>query len=522
VAQGSVSSAGDGLSDTAIRALKNSSYAIIEFAWPVVVALVVTPVVVKGLGPSAFGVLSLVAVTLGLFGLLDLGIGGAAMRAVAEAVELDNREMAARVLGTVVTVYMAIGLVGATIILLLTPLLVSRLLSIPNELQPAATIAFCVSAAGFPVTLIMGAFASVPKAVQRFDLSTRVAVVVSTIGPLATVALVTSGYGLPAIAAASLVTNAVAAVVYYRVARHLLGIRRLPLGVDMSILRPLARFGGWFITASIGVTILYQLDKLLLGSLLSVAAVTYYVVPGSLANRIQGAVGAATQIVFPASSALFVRGRRDSLVRLYRDGTRLTFLLTGALGIPMAVFAEPFLRHWLGGDFADRSSSVMVMLVVTYSLLALTGVAWGLGFGSGRAKVNALFVVGMGALDVGLLLVLVRPYDITGAALAYLTSAAIGAPSLISYIERSVIGLSGREFLAQYARVLPAVGVQVAAALVLRVMAVNLLSTLALMAATALMLPVLYLLLGLATPGDRALVGRLMRRVRQLRRSRSR
>ena len=503
-------------SGAAWRAVTNSSYALVEFALPIAVALVVTPVVVEGLGPSAFGVLSLVAVTLGLFGLLDLGIGGAAMRAVAQHVEQGDLDSAARVLGTVVTTLLCIGLVGAAVIAMVTPFLVSQLLSIPTELQSDARIAFYVSAIGFPVILIVGAFASVPKAVQRFDLSTRVAVVFSTVGPLATVALVVSGQGLPAIATASLAINVVAGIVYYRLSRRLLGGRRFRMGIDTALLRGLARFGGWFIVASLGVTILYQVDKLLLGSLLSVAAVTYYVVPGSLANRIQGAVGAATQIVFPVSSALFVRGRQGGLVRLYRDGTRLTFLLAAALGVPMAVFAEPFLRYWLSPEFAERSSVVMIMLVGTYMLLGLTGVAWGLGFGSGRAKVNALFAMGMGALDIGLLLVLVGPYGITGAALAYLLSAAIGVPALISYIERNVVGLSGHEFLVQWARVLPAVVLQVVGALLLRVVAVSLVPTIVAMTATAVALPVLYLLLRLATPGDRALldqfIGRLRRR----------
>jgi O-antigen/teichoic acid export membrane protein len=288
------------------------------------------------------------------------------------------------------------------------------------------------------------------------------------------------------------------------------------------LLREMAGFGAWFVAASIGVTVLYQLDKLLLGSLLTVGAVTYYVVPGGLANRIQGAVGAATQIVFPATSALLVRGRRDALVRLYRDGTRLSVLLAAALGVPMAVFADRFLLYWLGADFAERSSLVMVLLTCTYVLLGVTGVAWGLAFGSGRAKVNALAVLGMGAIDVGLLLVLVNPLGLNGAAMAYLLSAAVGAPLLIGYVERVVVGLSGWEFLREYGRVLPAVAMQIVAALALRGVAVGLAATVALMAATAISLPVLYFLLGLATPGDRELLDRVLSRARALLPSRSR
>jgi O-antigen/teichoic acid export membrane protein len=497
--------------------MKNSMYAIIEFAWPIALSLVVTPIVVNGLGADAYGVLALVAVTLGLFGLLDLGIGGAAIRAIAQHHENDDLEGAGRVVGTVVTAYLVIGIVGGAAIVVATPFFVTTFLAIPRDLQPAAAVVFVLSGIGFPVSLIVGAFASIPKAVQRFDRSTRVAVVFSTIGPIMTAVFVLAGLGIPAIAAGGLAMNLAALVVYYRVGHGLIGGVRIPLGIDRALFRELATFGGWFLVASVGVTMLYQVDKLLIGALLGVAAVTYYVVPGNLANRIQGFLGAATQVVFPASSALLTSGRHDALARLYRDGTRLTFLLAMTLGVPMAIFARHFLLHWLGPDFAERSTTVMVLLVGTYVLLGLTGVVWGLGFGAGLAKQNALFAVAMGAIDIALLFVLVGPYGIEGAAFAYLASAALGVPALIVLVERRVVGLTGYEFVRQYARVLPAVAIQAVIGLVLVQAAVNLRLTLATMATTAAALPVLYLLLGLATPGDRELLAQLIARLRRVR-----
>jgi O-antigen/teichoic acid export membrane protein len=501
----------------AYRAMKNSMYAIVEFAWPIALSLVVTPIVVRGLGADAYGVLALVAVTLGLFGLLDLGIGGAAIRAVAQHHGQGDLESAGRVIGTVVTAYLVIGVAGGIAVAAATPFLVSTFLAIPADLQPAATIAFYASAVGFPISLLVGAFASIPKAVQRFDRSTRVAVVFSTIGPVMTAALVVAGLGIPAIAVGSLVMNVAALIVYYRVGRGLLGGAPIPLGIDRGLFRELAMFGGWFLVASVGIAMLYQVDKLLIGALIGVAAVTYYVVPGNLANRIQGFLGAATQVVFPASSALLAAGRHDAMARLYRDGTRLTFLLAMTLGVPMAVFAAPFLRYWLGAEFAAESATVMVVLVATYVLLGLTGVVWGLAFGAGHARTNALFAVGMGTIDIVLLLVLVGPYGIVGAAIAYLVSAALGVPALIWTIERRVVRLRGHEFIRQYARVLPAVALQVVIAFLLLQVAAGLLLTLVAMAATAAVLPVLYLLLGLATPGDRELLGQLIARLRQRR-----
>ena len=496
------------------RAVKNATYGIIEFAWPIIPSLIVTPLLVRGLGDSAFGVLSIMAVAIGFLGLLDLGIGGAAVRTIAQHVEREDLDSAARVLGTAVTTYFLIGIVGGVGLALAVPLLVSTVLSVPVELQQSARLAFYVSAAGFPISLALGAFAAVPKALQRFDMSTRVTLVFATIGPVVTLAMVWGGFGLPGIAIASFFLNLIGGVVYFLVSRRLLRGAPIRLGIDPALLRGLASFAGWYLVASFGVTILYQLDKILVGSFLGVAAITYYVVPGNLANRIQGFMGSATLVVFPVSAALSARGDTALLTRLYRDGTRLTFLLAAAVGVPMALFAEPFLRFWMGADFAAHSAVVMVLLVGTYVLLGLAGIAWGVSFGLGRARINAVFALFMGAVDIGLFLVLVGPYQIVGAAAAYLISAAIGVPIVITYVERKVLQLRGWEWILQYARVLPAVVLQVAAALALHLMAVNLFLTLAAMATTAAALPILYLVLGLATAGDRALIAQMTARLR--------
>ena len=180
----------------------------------------------------------------------------------------------------------------------------------------------------------------------------------------------------------------------------------------------------------------------------------------------------------------------------------------------MAVFAGPFLRYWIGSEFAERSTVPMMLLVATYLCLGLTGVVWGLSFGAGKARINAFFSVGMGIADIGLFLLLVGPYQIVGAAAAYLTSAAIGCPVFIYCVERRVMGLSGFEFLRQYLRVVPVVLLQALLAVGLYQVALNLPATLCAMAATAAALPILYLVLGLATAGDRALLGQLTGRLK--------
>jgi len=191
----------------------------------------------------------------------------------------------------------------------------------------------------------------------------------------------------------------------------------------------------------------------------------------------------------------------------------MIFIVVSMIAIPMAVFADKFLRFWVGPDIASHSSIPMVLLVATYSLLAVTSVPWGIANGSGKAQYNAIFTLLIAAADIGLFLVLIKPFGVTGAAAAYLIAAAVGAPALIAFIERRLLHLSGFEFVKIYWRVGVASVIQGAIAFAARGLAVNLLSTVALMAISALSFFAIYMVLGFTQEGDRRLVSLLLQRL---------
>jgi O-antigen/teichoic acid export membrane protein len=327
-----------------------------------------------------------------------------------------------------------------------------------------------------------------------------------------TLILLAMGEGLLAVVVSGLVLNIIAIPVMYMMARRVLPSLRVLPRFSWAVFRELMTFGTAFLLSSMGVVLLYQADKLLLGSILGVAAVTYYVVPGGLAQRIQGLVAAATSIVFPVSSALFESGDHDALRRLYSEGTRLVYILVVMTAVPMAVFADKFLLYWMGAEIARNSALAMVLLVGTYSILGASAIPWGIANGSGRAGINAFFTLAIAAADIGLFLLWIRPYGVAGAAAAYLVSAAIGVPLLTGFLERRVLGLSGFRG-AQIFLPVAAVGLlQAVVALPLRFGAVNLWATMGLMILSALTFPMGYWVFGLVQDGDRRLVSLLLQR----------
>lgn len=490
----------------AVKAARNSIWSVISFAWPLAISLVVTPFMVHRLGNSLYGVYTLVGITLGFFGIFDLGLGSAATRQVAAYTAKGEPERVNRVISTFLAFYLIVGTIAAVSIMGLSHTFVTKWLTVPADLQKLAITAFLIAGPTFLLTMVNGVFSSLPNALQRYDITTKMGIALSVVMNGTVVALLWLGKGIVELQVAGLAVALCMTPVYVAVARRLIPTLRVRPHYDRPMLRELFSFGGWFLLSSVGVLLLYQLDKLLLGRLMGVAAVTFYVVPSGLARQVQGLASAATNVIFPMSAELFETERHDALAKLYLEGTRIVHILVTIVAVPLAVFADKFLRHWMGAEFASRSSLAMVLLVITYYLLASTSSAWGIANGSGHVKINALYVVGMATADLALFFVLVPMFGVAGAAASYLVAAVVGAPVLIATIERRILGMSGFEFVKVWWRIGVTGAAQIAIAVALRPLCSGLLQTVAVMTITALSFVILYRLFGFVRESDRQLL----------------
>lgn len=495
------------------KAAKNSAWGMANFAWPLAVALLVQPFMVGRLGTDLYGVLTIVGVTLGFFGVLDLGIGSAGTRQVAAYHAKGEPEMVNKVVSTMLAFYLMVGAAVGGAIVLLSNSFVTQWLAIPEGAQHAARIAFYLAGPTFFFSIVTGTFASIPTALQRYDVSTKVAIAASALNTIAVVTLLALGKGLVEIQAASLAIVLVAMPVHFLVAKRLLPTLAIRPHWDFRMFRELFSFGGYFLIQTVGVMVLYQLDKLLVGNMLGVAAVTLYVVPGGLARQVQGLTAAATGVVFPMSVTLFETEQRERLLRLYAEGTRMVYVLITCISVPLAVFGDKFLRFWMGPRIAEGSSLALVLLVATYYLLSFTAIPWQIANGSGWAKVNAFYTLAMAGADIGLFFVLVPRFGVPGAAASYLIAAVLGVPVLIHTIERRVLGLSGFRFLTVYSRIGLVGALQLALSFALRPLCGHLLTTAAMMAISAISFVVLYWAFGFVQDSDKALLRAIVAKV---------
>jgi O-antigen/teichoic acid export membrane protein len=333
---------------------------------PLAVGFATIPMVVRALGNDRFGILALVWVVFGYFGLFDLGLGRTTTRYIADALGRNEREKLAGTLWTTVYLQAGIGLIAAFLSYLAAPLIVRRVLNIPEGFVDETILTMRLVGLSLPVMFISSSFRGVLEAAQRFDLVNAVKVPVNILFyvlPLAGVAL---GFRLPGIVVLLVASRGAALVVWGALSLRIMPALRTRPVPQKKLVRPLVSFSGWLGLSSILYAVTSSMDRLVIGSLITVEAVTFYSAPYEAINRVGVVPGSLSMVLFPAFSYLGAGSRNDRVETLFARSMKFLLLSTGPVFLLLMFFAGDFLRLWLGPDFAAKSAFVVQVLAAGF------------------------------------------------------------------------------------------------------------------------------------------------------------
>ena len=398
---------------------RNAVLYLLSRALPLAVAVLAIPYLVRQLGPSRFGVLSLAWVIVGYFSVFDLGLGRAATRHVAHAIGSGQVWRIPDLAWTAVTTQMALGMLASIVLAAVAPILVGHVLNIPLNLQAEARSTFYVLSLAIPLTLVVGSVRGLLEAAQRFDLVSSVSAPLGVANFLLPCLGVSLGWGLPAVTGLLVLSSSLGLAFYgmlcARVYPSLLSVPRF----KRAELRRLLSFGSWVMVSSIVGPILVYLDQFALGALLSIAAVGYYNAPYEFITRFLVFPGALVSALFPRFSSLQVGGQHPDFERLISRALKYVLLVVGFLVVLVVSFAHDILQIWLGPVFSAKAALALQILSVGIIFNSAAFIPYSLVQALDRPDISAKLHVLELPLHLTLVWFLVRAYGIPGAALAW-------------------------------------------------------------------------------------------------------
>ena len=390
----------------------------LAWGWPVILSFAITPLLVKFMGIDAYGIRGLIISIIGYFALLDMGSNAAGTKYLAEYNAQNDRPLIKELLGTTLTMYSIVGIIGGVAIWFMAEWFSTMVFKIPPELQHQSIWAFRIAGIGFTISMITWWCSAVPTGLQRFDVFNGISIGFGTLTSLTSLCAAWLGYGIVGVVIANVLSNIIAVIAYFVSIRRLLPDIPIQFSFDNKMFRRTAGFSAYLIIFRIFSIICSQLDKTLIGVWIGTAALTFYVVPQSVAQVVHEINAKLMQIIFPMASEFSAAKEHDKILRLFYRSANLSIVIGAGIAIPIIAYAHPLLALWMSPEFAQKSTTVLTLMTFTFLLTGLTAMPTAFLGGMGYPIFIPMGAVVSGTTSAALYLLLIKPFGINGAALA--------------------------------------------------------------------------------------------------------
>lgn len=337
---------------------------------PLFIYVFTIPYIVHGLGTERFGIFAIIKIVVDYFSVFDLGLGIATTKFTAEALGKGDDRKAAIIYWTSLVFVAFTGIIAATIFYLFAPALAISFLKVNPDLLTETKEAFAISSPLVFTILIKSVLNGVLEARQRFDLINSIKIPYILVSSLIPVAVIYFGYGLRTVIVGLIAGEVAFSIGLFLLSANIIRAHHIQF-LDSGSLKSMLSFGGLLIIQKVTTWIMFNIHSVIIGSLLSVTAVTYFNIPYSLTSKI-GIIGACiTPVIFPALSVLCGIDR-EKMLKLFAQSLKYTAILYGLPTLIVILFARQIIVLWLGNDFQQ---SIIVMRLLTIGMF-LGGISW--------------------------------------------------------------------------------------------------------------------------------------------------
>ena len=326
-------------------------------------AFALTPFVLSHLGRQGYGLWVLIVSIVGYGTLLDLGVSGAAVKYTAEFHARGEHDRVNRVIGTVLTLYTALGLafIGVAAIL---AYIVPRVFAVPEAYRAEAPWIILVAGIGIGVGLPGLASVSALRGLQRFDVANGIGIAGTLLSAGATVVVLSAGGGLLGLAIVNAAVNPLTQVPV------LLALRRIEPRIRVGWryasaqeLRRVVSFSSSVAVVQFSGILTERTDPIVIGGFLRVAAVTPYALAQRLAQVVPLLARQFTRVIVPFAAERAAAGDTAALRSLTLAGTRVTLAISVPLTIGLAVLGGDVLSLWVGEEYRPYAYLITILAV---------------------------------------------------------------------------------------------------------------------------------------------------------------
>lgn len=394
----------------------------------VLIGLIYTPVMLRLLGQSEYGLYNTVASTISMLSMLNLGFNSSYIRYYSKYKNKNDYESIKRLNGMFIIIFLIIGVVA-----LASGLFLSNNLELvfdkglTESEYKLARVLMILLTVNLAVSFPMSVFANIISAHEKFVFLKLLGVLKTVGGPLVTLPLLLIGYGSVAMVVSTLVISLITDVAYFIYVKHVLKQSFVFRKSEDGIFKSLLVFTAFIAMEIIVYQINGNIGKLILGRFHGTDAVAVYSIGYVLYQYYMQFSTSVSSVFAPRIHSIVNKTEKDlstqrqHLTQLFTKVGRIQFLLLSLIASGVFFFGKPFILMWAGVGY-DESYTVAVVLLFASTVPLIQN----LGIEIQRAENNHMFrsvaYIIMALLNLSITILLCPKYGIIGALIGIATS----------------------------------------------------------------------------------------------------
>lgn len=422
-----------------------------------VLALLVTPLMLRSLGQTEFGIYSLIGAFVAYIAVLDFGLGNAVIRYVAKFRAEGNDAAVGGFLRRSVELYLGAAalavVVGGVAFLNLNAMFGDTMTG--ADLAQARRL-FVLMVLNVAVSFPLSAYAGVVNAYEQFVFLRAVNLLRAVVRTAALVALLLLGYKALAIVVLDTALNLATGLLNVYFVHRRLRVRAAPHAFEPAFMRGLAAYSAFVFLNIIVDQLYWKIGHLVLGAISGPTSVAVFAVATQFTHYYMQFPLAVGGLFLPRVTAMVATGATaDDLLEIFARTSRVQLLVLAYVLGGFVLFGREFITLWAGADYAGAWQIALVMMVpLTVPLFQTIGLHILQAKNMHQFRAVAYLVIAV--VNVLVSIPLVRRWGPLGAAVATASSLVAGNIVAMNLYYRYKIGLDMRRFAqAVFARIVP-------------------------------------------------------------------
>lgn len=420
------------------------------------VSIAYTPIMLRLLGQSEYGLYNLVASVVAYLGILNFGFGSAYMRYYYRYKVIEDKENIAKLNGMFLIIFSVIGLIA---VIAGTILALNSDFIFGNKLNSAelykAKILMLILVVNLAISFPNIVFTSHITANEKFIFQKILQMVKTIVHPFAILPFLLLGYGSVGMVVATTILNIIIELLNARFCILKLHMKFNFRKFDLKLMREMTIFSSYIFINLLVDQINWNVDKFILGRFHGTVSVAIYGLAAQLNMYYMSVSTAISNVFVPRVHRLVaISNDNQALTELFTRIGRIQFIMLSLISTGLILFGRPFINMWAGKNYNDSYMIALILMIpVTIPLSQNIGIE--IQRAKNMHKFRSWLYFFIAFANVIISIPLAQKYGGFGAAAGTSISLIIGNGLIMNWYYHSRIGLNVLYFWKEILKFFP-------------------------------------------------------------------